>query len=283
MSETDYLLVLSFPAERADLEELVEGMLYLSASTGTAIQDAGEKRAVVAYFDEPEQRSSVAAQLRATAGLEITERDVPRQDWLELYQQSLTAMEVGERFIVAPDRSLFPPDSGRIPIIVPQERAFGTGSHETTSLCLGMLEKLGTSGKRCVDIGTGSAILAIAMVKLGAKRVVAFDNDLEAAEAIEMNLERNGVPSGTIVPFIGGPNALRGGEFELATMNIIPEVIIPLLPSVRPLLAPAASIVFSGILVAAREEFLAAAERQRLRLVSEASKGEWWCGVFEPK
>lgn len=280
MSETDYLLVLSFPVERVDLEELVEGLLYLSASTGTAIQDAGEKRAVVAYFDEPGQRASVAAQLRATADLEITERDVPRQDWLELYQQSLTAMEVGERFIIAPDRSLFPEDSVRIPIIVPQERAFGTGSHETTSLCLRMLENLDPSGKRCVDIGTGSAILAIAMVKLGAKRVVAFDNDLEAAEAIEMNLQRNGITAGTIIPFIGGPDALRGGEFELATMNIIPEVIVPLLPGVRRLLAPDASTVFSGILLSARNEFLAAAERQGLTLRTEASMGEWWCGVF---
>jgi len=89
-------------------------------------------------------------------------------------------MRIGESFIVAPDARLIPAGERRHPIIVPQEQAFGTGSHETTSLCIEMLEGLDIRGRRGLDIGTGSGILAIAMLRLGAAKVIAFDNDVDA-------------------------------------------------------------------------------------------------------
>src|SRR5205085_810404 len=132
-------------------------------------------------------------------------------------------------------------------IVVPQEQAFGTGSHETTSLCIETLESLDLRGKRGLDVGSGSGILAIAMLRLGASRVIAFDNDADAYGALRDNRMRNGIADGAMPLFIGGTEALRGGSFDVVTMNIIPEVIIPLLPQVVP--RAAGPLILSGILV----------------------------------
>ncbi len=168
--------------------------------------------------------------------------------------------------------------------MIPQERAFGTGSHESTALCLEMLEKADLEGKRGLDIGTGSAILAIAMARLGARKVFAFDNDMETWEVAPKNLARNGVEEGRIGFFVGGIEALRARpSFDVVTMNILPHVIIPALPAVRSVLAPGGRLILSGIMTTQRDEVVAAAEAAGLRLVDEAARGEWWCGVVGRK
>jgi ribosomal protein L11 methyltransferase len=80
--------------------------------------------------------------------------------------------------------------------------------------------------------------------------------------------------------FIGGVESLRGGAFDLVTMNIIPEVIIPLLGDIAARLAPGASLLLSGILVTRRDDVIAAARTHGLEPVSERTKGEWWAGVL---
>lgn len=197
--------------------------------------------------------------------------DRPRVDWLQRYEQSLEPIFIGERFVVAPDRALIPEDTDRIAIVVPQEQAFGTGSHETTTLCLEMLERMDLRGKRGLDIGSGSGILAIAMQKLGAAKVVAFDNDLDAYGPLRENRMRN---SADLSIFIGGIEALRGGVFDVVTMNIVPEVILPLLPEVRRHVR--GDLILSGILTTRRDDVVRAAGTP----VEERERGEWWAGRF---
>jgi ribosomal protein L11 methyltransferase len=278
--DTDLILQITLAEESRSMEETVEGLLYLEDCAGSVLEEKEGALVIRAFFENEDARSSAAQRLRRAGVSTLEFVDAERLDWLERYEQSLEPIEIGERFLVVPASRLIPEASRRFEIIVPQERAFGTGSHETTALCLATLEKLDVAGKRCVDIGTGSAILAIGMIRLGATKVIAFDNDLDAFEAIRKNLRRNGIVPGLITPYIGGSDALRGGGFELATMNIIPEVIIPLLPSVRGLLAEGATIIFSGILVSARERFLGAARTAGFALKGESSKGEWWCGAM---
>jgi ribosomal protein L11 methyltransferase len=165
-------------------------------------------------------------------------------------------------------------------IIVPQEQAFGTGSHETTSLCIEILEGLELRGKRGLDVGAGSGILALAMHRLGSRYVVAFDNDTDAYGALRDNRIRNGVDETAMPLFIGSVEALRGGQFDVVTMNIIPEVILPLLGDVVVRLAEDARLLLSGILIVKRDDVVQAAHTHGLELVSERMKGEWWAGVF---
>lgn len=277
---TDYLLEISFDAGDLALEDAVQARLFLTASTGSTSREVNGTATISAYFDSAGERDEAAEALRNLGGIELHTTERARRDWLELYQQSLEPLFIGERFVVVPDASLAPRDEGRMLLVVPQEQAFGTGSHETTSLCIELLETLPVSGRRGVDIGAGSGILALAMHRLGAAKVVAFDNDTDAYGALRDNRIRNAVPDSAMPLFIGSVEAMRGGRFEIATMNIIPEVILPLLPSVVALLAAEARLILSGILTARGADVVAAAREHGLGLVEERVKGEWWAGVF---
>lgn len=277
---TDYILDISFDAREAALEEEVQARLFVTASSGSSSVERNGTATISAYFDSPEARDAAKRELQDVAGIELHAVERERVDWLDLYQQSLEPLFIGERFVVAPDASLFPRDGGRMTIVVPQEQAFGTGSHETTSLCIEVLESLEVAGKRGIDIGAGSGILAIAMHRLGAARAIAFDNDPDAYAALRENRMRNEVPGTEMPLFIGSVEALRGGTFDLLTMNIIPEVILPLLADVVTHMADGAQLILSGILVVKRDDVVQAATTHGLSLASERAKGEWWAGVF---
>ena len=272
----DFILEISFDAADLALEELIQSKLFLTASTGSSSREAAGTATVSAYFDWPEERDAARA-LFEGLDVELHAAERERVDWLEHYQQSLEPMRIGKRFVVAPDASLIA-DADRFSIVVPQEQAFGTGSHETTALCMELLEELDLRDARGLDIGSGSGILAIAMLRLGASKAIAFDNDPDAYGALRDNRIRNGVPEEAMPLFIGGTEALRGGTFDVVTMNIIPEVIIPLLGDV--VARVGASLILSGILVIKRDEVVSAAATHGLTLVGERAKGEWWAGVL---
>jgi ribosomal protein L11 methyltransferase len=232
----DFILDISLnardAARDAALEELVQSRLYLTPSTGSSSSEVNGTTTISAYFDTAADRDEAARELAAIEGIELAVADRERVDWLERYQQSLEPLFIGDRFVIAPDAALIPSDTTRHALVVPQEQAFGTGSHETTSLCIEILETLDLGGKRGLDVGTGSGILALAMCRLGAEQVIAFDNDVDAFAALRDNRLRNGVDDARMPIFIGSVEALRAGVFDIVTMNIIPEVIIPLLGEV---------------------------------------------------
>ena len=269
---TDFILDISYESSRDDE---VQARIFLTRSTGSSSVEQDGITTLTAYFDSSSDRDAAREAFR---DFEIRAEDRPRVDWLEHYQQSLEPMFIGRSFVVAPDPSLVPADSGRVAIIVPQEQAFGTGSHESTWLCLELLERLDLRGKRGLDIGSGTGILAIAMLRLGAAKVIAFDIDRDAFGPLRDNRTRNRIPEQAMPLFIGGVRVLRRGEFDVITMNIIPEVIIPLLGDVRARMR--GHLILSGILTRRRDDVLAAAKDQRLRLVEEGERGEWWAGTF---
>ena len=279
----DYLLEISFPSDREDLDDTVSAALYLAGCGGSHSRDddAGV-RMVTAYFESADQRGEVEQLLASSKEIDCRSVERVRQDWLDHYQQSLVAIPVGRRFIVAPDRALIQ-DSKRIPLVIPQQQAFGTGSHETTALCLEMLESIHHDGRTGLDVGTGSAILAIAMSRLGARLVIAFDNDLEAIPPAAGNRLRNEIDHSSVLLFCGTLLALRSvqGAFDVITMNILPDVIMPLLPNARDVLAGDGSLILSGILVSRSEEVVRAAEKVELRCTVISTRGEWWCGRFQ--
>ena len=266
---TDYILAIEF--EDPASEEVIQSRLFLTASTGST----STQNTVEAYFDSREDREAAAGLL---GEFELQRFDRERLDWLERYQQSLEPLHIGRRFVIGPD-----PEMAPLTIVVPQEQAFGTGSHETTALCIEILETLGLKGKRGLDVGAGSGILALAMCRLGASRAIAFDNDTDAYGALRDNRIRNAVAEDAMPLFVGSVEALRGGTFDVITMNIIPEVIVPLLSAVVRRLAEDGRLILSGILLTKRDDVAAAAEARGLVLVDERDKGEWWAGVFVRK
>jgi len=266
---SDFLLEIFCAPER---EEEIIGRLFLTRSSGSTTDDDGDRTIVTAYFDSAEARDEAAAWF---GDVEVRTAERERQDWLELYQQLLQPIIIGHSFIVAPDPSLISPGTGRHALVIPQEQAFGTGSHETTSLCIELLERLDLAGARGLDVGAGSGILALAMLRLGAAKAIAFDNDADAYGALRDNRARNGVEPSRMPLFIGGVEALRGGRFDVVTMNIIPEVILPLLPQI--VTHVEGTLILSGILLEKRAVVVAACP---LPLVAERERGEWWAGAF---
>jgi len=274
----DYVLEISFDAADAALDELVQSRLFLTACSGSSSREAAGTATISAYFDSPADRDDAAASLGDLESIELHAIDRERVDWLAHYEQSLEALVIGESFVVVPDARLIPSGTTRHQLVVPQEQAFGTGSHETTALCIELLESLDLAGARGLDVGSGSGILALAMCRLGAERVVAFDNDVDAYGALRDNRMRNGVDAARMPLFIGGIEALRGGAFDVVTMNILPEVIMPLLPDVVAHLS--GTLILSGILTVKRDEVVVACDANGLALAHERAKGEWWAGSF---
>jgi ribosomal protein L11 methyltransferase len=274
----DFILDISFDARDTALEELVQSRLYLTPSTGSSSSEVNGTNTISAYFDDAKERDEAARELASIDHIELHTSERERVDWLDRYQQSLEPLYIGERFIVAPGASLIPRDTSRHALVVPQEQAFGTGSHETTSLCIEILETLDVAGKRGLDVGAGSGILALVMCRLGADYVIAFDNDVDAFAALRENRVRNGIDDARMPIFIGSLEALRAGVFDIVTMNIIPEVIIPLLGDVKRHVR--GSLILSGILVIKRDDVIRACADHGLDIIDERTKGEWWAGRF---
>jgi ribosomal protein L11 methyltransferase len=278
----DCILRLSYPSHRRDLEDRVERMLFLSLSVGSSIEEEGERTVVCLWFASSHDRDEAEAMLAGVSdGIEVRREERPQVDWLEYYEHSLEPIIVGNRWIVVPDARLIP-DGGRTPLIVPQERAFGTGSHETTALCLEMLENtVEVAGKRVADIGTGSGILAMALARLDAGLVVALDNDPGTWGVVEANLHRNGIARERVKLFFGTVDAISPSvTFDLVVMNIIPEVILPALPLVSGHVVDSGEIIFSGVLLERVSEVIERALEEGLTLAQTLEKGEWWCGRF---
>jgi ribosomal protein L11 methyltransferase len=274
----DFILEVSFDASDAALDDLVQSRLYLSASTGSSSIEVNGTISISGYFDSADARDGAKRQLADIEGIELHSADRERVDWLDRYQQSLEPLFIGKQFVVAPDAALIPDGTTLHALVIPQEQAFGTGSHETTSLCIEILETLQLAGKRGLDIGAGSGILALSMCRLGASQAIAFDNDVDAFAALRDNRLRNDIDASHMPVFIGGLDALRGGLFEVVIMNIIPEVIIPLLGEVRRHVG--GSLILSGILIVKRDDVVRVCAAHDLALIEERSKGEWWAGRF---
>lgn len=270
----DFVLEISYATDPR-IDDQVQSRLFLSASTGSFSSDAAGVTTVSAFFDSAADRADAARSLEIT-GVRVREDDRERVDWLDRYEQSLEPLRIGRSFVVAPDARLIAADEERHRLVVPQEQAFGTGSHETTSLCIEMLESIDMRNKRGLDVGSGSGILGMAMLRLGASKVMAFDNDLDAYGPLRDNTIRN---QAGMALYIGGIEALRGGLFDVITMNIVPEVIIPLLPDVIEHMR--GNLILSGILTTRRGEVVDRAGDAGLTLRGEAGKGEWWCGQFQ--
>jgi ribosomal protein L11 methyltransferase len=264
---------------RSDLtSEVVSVALWKSSCEGSIVEDDEAGTVITAWIPD-ELRGEALVALNSLEGVSAAIVRRPRIDWLAHYEQSLAPILIGTRFVVAPKAELAG-ETSRIAIVIPQEQAFGTGSHESTAMCLELMESLDLDGARCLDVGTGTGILAIGMARLGAAKVFAFDNDPEIVPVIALNLERNAVADGRIPVFVSSADALRGGPFEAVTMNILPHVIIELLPHVVPTIAARGALIVSGILLDQRHEVIARAGTSGLTLERELEQGEWWAGLL---
>lgn len=202
---------------------------------------------------------------------EHVDTDAYRTRWRSFY----APLAVGQRLVVVPSWLNQPDEHADcIPVFLDSGMAFGTGHHPTTRLALEALEASLDPGDVVVDVGTGSGVLAIAAVKLGASRVYAFDRDSDARPAAMRNVRRNEV-SDRIAMTIPS-NALAVPEpATLVVANIVASVHVKLMREYASLLAPSGRLLLGGVLDARVNHVVAVARPFGLRLTATAASDEW--------
>ena len=194
--------------------------------------------------------------------------------WASAWQQSFPARAIGERLLVRPPWEADLAANGRLVLVIEPGRAFGTGHHGSTEGCLVLLERAlaDRAGARVLDIGTGSGILAVAAVKLGAVSALGIDVDPDATSAAQTNAERNGCAD-RIEIALAGPETLTGEAFPVAVANLLTHTHLAMAPIYARLVAPGGALVLGGILAEEDPQVTAAVEPvgfiQRDRLVLE--------------
>jgi ribosomal protein L11 methyltransferase len=266
-------------------EEAASVALWDAGTTGLEVRPAGPGLVdLVAYFPD---ETPVPARLpfdswpdpgtvnsRPDPRLEPIE--VPDVDWVARFREGFGRFRAG-RFEIVPVWEADGPSADAL--IVDPGRAFGTGTHETTRLCLGALEELAgrrTLG-RTLDLGAGTGLLAIAAARLGATPVVATDVDPEATASSQLHARLNATP--LRIARCDGGRGLRAGAFDLVLANLMALLLVDRAEEIQALVAPGGALVLSGLLtgdVAFVREAFAASGQPR-----ERKDGEWAALVYE--
>jgi ribosomal protein L11 methyltransferase len=260
-------------------EDEAAGALWELGTLGVEVLRAAEGRALLlAYFEE---RPGLPASLEQALGpleARVEATPVPEVDWVARFRETFRGFTVG-RFHVAPawdvPERLAP---GACLIRVDPGRAFGTGTHETTRLCLAEIEALHArrTPDRVLDVGTGTGILAIASARLGAALVAGVDNDAEALVSAREHARLNGVSLSLVHGDAGA--ALRPGLFDLVLANITAPLLRANAASLAALVAPGGTLVLSGLL--SNEAPSVAEAYAALGTPRERLDGEWSALTF---
>ena len=201
---------------------------------------------------------------------------VEQEDWQNGWRKYYHPMEIGSRLAVVPSWQQY--DTDRVKLILDPGLAFGTGGHETTSLCLEALDEQVRGGERVLDIGTGSGILAIAALKLGAASAEGVDIDPVAVRTAGENAALNGVQDKLTV-LVGDLSDKASGTYDIITANIVANAILSLAPAVPGLMAEGATFIASGIIDSRKDEVIAGLEKAGLSVVEVKEKRGWECIV----
>jgi ribosomal protein L11 methyltransferase len=250
---------------------------WLVARTGQAVEERDDGTLVAFAADEEAVAALVEELGRAVdAPVVIEPRRVESTDWSTRWREGLGPRKLGRLTIIPswlPQASA--PDA--LTIVLDPETAFGSGEHGSTRAALTLLSRLLQPGGRVIDLGSGSGILAIAAIKLGAARAIGIEIDPEANEVAARNAARNGVSDR--VEFLEGDVATLAplvGPADLLLSNILRAVNTALLPVIVRTLRPGGSAIFSGMEQPEAEEFRQTLTGAGFRLVQETLDAGWW-------
>jgi ribosomal protein L11 methyltransferase len=203
-------------------------------------------------------------------------RRIADRRWVEAWQKTLRPMPIGRRLLALPEGLAVPKRSRRIVLRIPFGQAFGTGEHASTRLSLALLEANLRRGDRVIDLGTGTGILALAALRLGARVALAVDSDPVAIAVARKAARMNRVRSGLTLKRARAEAALRGrGRYDFARGNIGARGSRELLPALARAAAPGARIVLAGILIEDERELIGRARAAGLDLVARRRARPW--------
>lgn len=239
----------------------------------TAVEDSGNTLRI--FFNTAADRDAAAAHLRAAMpALTCTPVDVPDEHWAERSQAALTAVRVGA-LTVAPPWDI-PADGSQVIVILPS-MGFGTGHHASTRLCLGLLQELALSGRRVCDVGTGSGVLAIAALRLGAASAVALDYDIDAVVCARESAELNHITTGLDIRQIDleRDGLVAGEPFDLVIANLTGGMLIRLVDRLVSMTTAGGALILSGITLAEGDDVVATFTSAGCEMVERRDEDGW--------
>ncbi len=269
----------------SDLEQAAWDIAHIDLIDEELINKNRESSIIHIYISECDNAAEALEFLKERLSFEkipfsIDSSGIEDSDWNENWKKYFHTIEIGKNLAVVPSWENYDNTEGRTVLSIDPGAAFGTGTHATTSLCLGILDKAVYSGAKVLDIGCGSGILAIASVLLGAEAAVGVDIDAQSVKTSKENAQINGLSDKT--EFIVGDLAERvTGKYNIICANIVADVIIRLLPCIKPFMEEDTIIIISGIIDIRKEDVLNSVKENGFKIENEAYKDNWCAFVLK--
>ena len=258
-----------------DLQQKLQGLscikLYLEDT-----DEAGMQR-LQALLETLRQKKDLGA-------LALTVSPLPETDWEESWKDNYPPQEMGNTLVVLPYWLADADTQGRLPVILDPGLTFGTGAHPTTQMVVEAMEQLLPKGGSCLDLGSGSGILSIAALRLGAGSAVGVDIDPKAEDIARENAAYNGFAAPEFTALTGNVTAdkklmdqLKQQPYDLVLVNIVADVIIHLAPVLPQFLTESSTLILSGILDSRLSDVTGAITAAGLSIEKIRAKEEWRC------
>ncbi len=216
--------------------------------------------------------------------LALHQNALEETNWEESWKDNYPPQEVGQKLVVLPYWLTDSDTQGRLPVILDPGLTFGTGAHPSTQMVMEAMEQLVSPNSSCLDLGSGSGILSIAALRLGANRAIGVDIDPKAEDIARENAAYNGFAAPHFTALTGNVTAdrrlmdtLKQDQYDLVLVNIVADVIIGLSPVLPQLLGGYSTLICSGILDTRLEDVTCALKAQGLTVTSVRAKEDWRC------
>lgn len=258
-----------------ELKEALTAALFALGCTGTT-EDGGT---LTAYFPGDADTDAIAAEISKFDGVSFSVNRVEEQDWYAGWKETIGPYRAAGFLICPPwKKEECAPAPGEKLILLDPGQAFGTGEHESTVNVFDMLgdwanEQGDVSGKRLLDLGTGTGILSIAAYLHGIGEITAADTEPKAVETAARNFALNGMVGK--VRLLPGSIAEAGRGYDIILANIFQEVLLELMPDIAHALNPGGEAMLSGLLTGQEARVARAAAANGLGLVEKRNRGEW--------
>jgi len=239
----------------------------------------------IKLYLEEEEEASLSRLQALTRQLELTVKiaKMEETDWSESWKDNYPPVEIGSDMVILPYWLAASYDGQRTPVILDPGLTFGTGAHPSTQMVIEVMEDSVKPGWRCLDLGSGSGILSIAALRLGAKTAVGVDIDPKAEDIARENAAFNGFGAPEFTALTGNVTTDKSlmqalaGPYDLVLVNIVADVIISLAPALPAFLSEQSLLVCSGILDTRLADVTATLEREGLTVTYTHAREDWRC------
>lgn len=270
------------------LEEEVDEIAHIDLIDEDLLQKDRTKGAVHIYIEPGENPAEAVAFLSerfTTGGIENTITVLPcrNEDWQNNWKKFFQPMQIGSKLLIQPSWDEPKPvdAEGRTVLNIEPGLAFGTGSHDTTRLCLETLEERIKGGESVLDLGCGSGILSIAALLLGASRAEGVDIDDIAVKTARSNGQLNGFEEPQYTVHCGDMTQKVSGTFDLVVANIVADIIVPFCESARQFMHDDSLFIVSGIISSREDDVQKAFDDNGFTVVERKQSKEWLCFVLK--